>query len=512
MKNFKTAFLSALALCLFLFLIIQCGLYAEQNKTFSTALADKEKALDASKQTIREKMLEIEDLQAQLTEAVSTDETKTESGFLKKGGLYLIDNENQLWTLRQLIAKDAEIEPGVPAAAASYRLRHSISFFSYGDTVSPFYLGTEESPFRGSFDGDGNRVTGYFPLINEKNIPEAMFYADSGAKIENLDIDNQTYALTNDGIHTKLTEQWEVTELERYLPVFPECSIYLNVSAWNLDIQKTAEALRNRWENISAKNGAYISMTFYPESEEEPADPDAYIQKLHTALYTLAGPEYTKMIEEALKQENGYLWFVRLENVNGLICCTFEIGKPDYYPLSEAYYVIVEQPQNREEPLTQCVRIPYTEMEHMAVGFASNYRLEQADVNFDGKQDLLIHEGYSGGSGGSWGNYRAMVWVEDSAEFAWFPSFPEQLVSLEFDQKRMISRGRMGAGEEYVIVYGIVNGEYKCTRKLVCQSNVDGSVIELFYYEMGELVKTHRLSDWNEKEDLYPDMDYWVKG
>ena len=34
----------------------------------------------------------------------------------------------------------------------------------------------------------------------------------------------------------------------------------------------------------------------------------------------------------------------------------------------------------------------------------------------------------------------------------------------------------------------------------------------LSYYEMGELIQTNLLNDDSEREQLYPDMDYWMKG
>ena len=50
------------------------------------------------------------------------------------------------------------------------------------------------------------------------------------------------------------------------------------------------------------------------------------------------------------------------------------------------------------------------------------------DINFDGKEDLLIHESFSSGSGGNSGtNYRAVVWEESTEEFVWYPSFPERV-------------------------------------------------------------------------------------
>ena len=138
--------------------------------------------------------------------------------------------------------------------------------------------------------------------------------------------------------------------------------------------------------------------------------------------------------------------------------------------------------------------------------------MEQADFNFDGKMDLLIHEGYSGGSGGSWDNYRAAVWDEKTGRFACFPSFPEQVNYLEFDRQRVVSHARMGSGYEAVYVYEMVDGEYACTKELATGTAQDGegnAEIRLTYYEMDVPVETHVLSDVNERETLYPDLDYW---
>ncbi len=514
MKNFKTAFLSALTLCLCLFLTIRCGLYAEQNRALteenealSTDLSDKEQALTDNKQTVAE----------------MTQETETESGFLKKNGLYLIDDVRQLWALQKLIATGGEMEPGVPAASASYRLRNDIEFYS--DPVPLFYLGTEEMPFRGSFDGDGHRIRGYFPLIYGVDYTGPMFHTDKSAKIENLYIDDQRDNLTGRTVSIELTEQWEVAEAERHLPDFPICNIATEISDWDLDARQIAEKMHKHWEKLLAQEDGYdcsVSMTFYPRSEdfeETPAvcdtnDHGTYIQELKTALLTLAGAEYTDVIEEILEQEEGYLWFLRLERIEGLICCTFEIGRPTGLTGSfdEHYYLITEGLWEGKEVSRQCFRIPYIDGAWYHIGTTSSYQVQREDIDFDSRQDLLIHEGFSGGSGGHWNDYHALVWKDDIGQFSYFPSFPAQVSALDFNRRRVIFHTSTGWDSETVSVYEIVNGEYICTKELVCQRNSDGTVNELFYYEMGELVQTHRLSDLDERETLYPDMNYWLKG
>ena len=106
-----------------------------------------------------------------------------------------------------------------------------------------------------------------------------------------------------------------------------------------------------------------------------------------------------------------------------------------------------------------------------------------------------------------------MIWNEKSRQFEYYPSFPEQASELEFDRRRVIFRGSGGVYYEHVMVYGVVDGEYVCTRELECNRSYSEekqeSIEELSYYEMGELVQTYILSDGEEKKRLYPDMDYW---
>ena len=172
----------------------------------------------------------------------------------------------------------------------------------------------------------------------------------------------------------------------------------------------------------------------------------------------------------------------------------------------------------RKEISCQCLRIPYTQMVHRCIGTGGTYWVEEVDLNFDGKHDLLIHEGYSGGSGGSWGNYRAAVWEEETGAFVYFPSLPEQISSLEFDSRRVVCYWRAGLSYQVVEVYEVVNGEYVCTRKLLYQSGEteEGYWAEYSYYEMDELVETHRFLNGEGMElidELYSDLlDYWPKG
>lgn len=508
-KNFsidrpgKTALLSALALCTLLFLVVQCGLYAGQIKALTAEKEELSATLTEKEAAITAKTQEIEKLQAQLAEIPSMEEDQTADYIHKKGGVYLIDYESQLRTLQQMIAEGSEIEPGVPAASASYRLRNHLEMG--GDW---FCLGTKEHPFCGSFDGDRHLVTGTFPSMN--NTPEVMFHANASAKIENLYVNNQMSQASDTELHLALTENQECTEVENLLSDFSGHLVGLSVGAWDLDIQQTAEALRAWWDQNDTKDRNCISITFRPAPEEKPLDADMYIQKVHTALTTLAGAEYREIIEDTLTQETGYLHFVRLEQIGEMTCCTFEIGKDDYYYPGDNYYLILDGTWEGKEISKQRLRIPYTLMERCSVGVYQDYKVEAVDLNFDGKSDLLIHEGYSSGSGGAWDNYRATVWNEETGQFVYFSSFPEQLNFLEFYRQRVICNVRMGAGNEYIYIYEIVNGEYECTKELANTTAWDTGDIYLSYYEMNQLIESHVLSDYDERETLYPDMkNYW---
>ncbi len=69
-------------------------------------------------------------------------------------------------------------------------------------------------------------------------------------------------------------------------------------------------------------------------------------------------------------------------------------------------------------------------------------------------------------------------------------------------------------------VYGVVDGVYVCTEELILEHvyEYDGEEEKwtyiLSYYKMGKLVRTHILSSLEDREweQLYPDLDYWLKG
>lgn len=466
-------------------------------------------------QTAAGETKETEGVQAQPADALLPEKQETGGGFLKKNGVYLIDTEEQLYKLRDLLREGANVEPGAPAAEASWRLRNSITL----EDDMWFCLGTEEHPFCGSFDGDGHSIKGRFPLMNAAT-PKALFHMDDRAVIEDLQIDNDQ---SEGEIEVWAGEERNCDELESYLPGLSNCSVHVEIGKWGLDVEQAVRALRRHWEQDDRRDGYYVSMTFHPdlfEEDQKPADAKRELQGMQEALCTLAGTEYAEMIREAMAQEEGYLWFVRLEQVGELTCCTFEITEPEYQPdtyerfdeeaddfvyTDIGYYIIVEGKWEGKEVSRQCFRVPYTFWEMYSIGIATGYRIEAVDFNFDGKKDLLIHEGTG---------YRALVWKEEG-QFAYFPSFPENVHLLQFDRKRVVNRGHIGGCHEFIEIFEIVNGEYECTKGLDCEFH--NGIYELSYYEMGELVETHMLSEEEFERErqgggLYPDMAYWMQG
>ena len=149
-RNITGILLAIVSAVLFVSLICLCRKYQLQAKELQAELA----YANAAKE---EYTTELRNLQTQLAERRSLEENTTETGFVKKGGIYLIDTRSQLIALSQMIQERLEIESDISAAEASYRLRSNIELGTYW-----FSIGTEETPFCGNFDGDGHWTEGNF--------------------------------------------------------------------------------------------------------------------------------------------------------------------------------------------------------------------------------------------------------------------------------------------------------------------------------------------------------------
>ena len=109
-------------------------------------------------------------------------------------------------------------------------------------------------------------------------------------------------------------------------------------------------------------------------------------------------------------EEDSYVSLLKLERVGGLDICTFAVRASEW----EQYHVMMTGEWENAAIEFQHLVIPATKGSMTW----TLLNISQVDINFDGKEDLLIHESFSSGSGGNSGtNYRAVVWEESTEEF-----------------------------------------------------------------------------------------------
>lgn len=112
-RNITGILLAIVSAVLFVSLICLCRKYQSQTKELQAELA----YANAAKE---EYTTELRNVQTQLAERRSLEENTTETGFVKKGGIYLIDTRSQLIALSQMIQERLEIESDISAAEASH--------------------------------------------------------------------------------------------------------------------------------------------------------------------------------------------------------------------------------------------------------------------------------------------------------------------------------------------------------------------------------------------------------
>lgn len=118
-------------------------------------------------------------------------DAKELAAFRKDGQIYLIQSAKDMRTLAQLVNENEEVEPGVKANTASYRLTKDIDLSEYctgeegwepigyrdddglndilwdkieesGEESRTIYHATDAGYFNGTFDGDGHIITGLY--------------------------------------------------------------------------------------------------------------------------------------------------------------------------------------------------------------------------------------------------------------------------------------------------------------------------------------------------------------
>ena len=426
----------------------------------------------------------------------ATDIEETAKGdFAKRNGVYLIEDGKQLELLSKMVAEGKEIEPGVDAASAFYRLCNDMEMKDF------FWIGSMKSPFYGSFLGDGYVITGvYF------NIHWGGGYSRN---------DHVRYNFNNwikAGIRCTIENEETLEEVREKLMTVPSESIRINIKTEGLDVQSIAESAQKCWNRNHYGNHYFVqidNLNFKEGSDYEWAqDSDALLPFLD-----LFGEEAGEIMRQTAEEEDSYVSFLRLERIDGLDICSFAVRASE----KEQYHVMVQGEWEDTEVPFQHLVIPSTghnKYDSLFYGEFDGYSIMQADINFDGRQDLLIEEGDHGGTGGSFMDYRVAAWDEKKGEFAWYPSFPDMASDLKLNEERVIKSYRIGASYEAVCEYGIVNGEYVETRELIREDHWETKTSTLSYYKMGVLVKVHDTTNMSadEFEALYPDLNFWSRG
>lgn len=494
MKKYLIFALTASLLALLVVLTVKYRKMYIQNEELKQTIALQENVMEAYRDDIRVYLDKLSGYESRLSEYKSLKIEETESGLRKKGNVYLISDQSDMSLISNLIKKNEKIEPGVLAAEASYRLCKSFELPDW------FYFGTVDTPFKGTFDGDGHNLWGNF--ASEAGFgTECFMYLDSSAVVENLEVKNRTY----NNLRISVSDMEDVKPLINNLNAFPGYSITLKIETEYTDMSKLAACLKGYWEKGEKRNGNYLEISFYPY-KQTPEKTDFLID-----FESLFGEEAEQIIRKELEydassddldsraQNSQMLSFLRAEQVEDLSILSFAIKGQE----EKEYHLILQGLWEGKEINLQHLVIPSTQF---CTSIFGNYYIRSQDINYDGKEDLLIHEGGSGGSGGSWDNYRGVIWVGE--EFIWYPSFPEQLNFLEFYRKRLIASGQCGAPEQWINVYEVVDGEYVLSKELwfICVNGEE----TLYYYEMGKLVKEHDITGgYEEVKELYPDLYYW---
>lgn len=415
-------------------------------------------------------------------------EENIKGGFVKENGEYLIESGEQLELLSKMVANREEIEPGVDAATASYRLCSDV------EMRDEFQIGSRRAPFHGNFNGDGYKITGDFYI--EKGIP----YGETGV----VDYNH----VTEQPIYINLEDWKTLEETEHRLTSVPKESLCINVAAKGLDMRDAVQSVKLCWDVNHQRNHYSVSITDFNITKDErdysrwAEDSDALLP-----FIDLFGEEAGAIMRRTAEEEDSYISFLRLERVGGLDICTFAVRASE----KEQYHVLMTGKWEDTEVEFQYLVIPSTGTYKAVSSYEfSHYDISQIDINFDGQEDLLIYEGFTNGP---FGAYRVIVWDEDIGEFVWYPSFPDLLSWLEFNEQRVVRRSQSGLSHEIVCEYGVVDGEYVETRKASWDHKSDGSST-LSYYEMGVLIEEHDVTGLvrNEIAAYYPDLDFWIWG
>lgn len=458
----------------------------------------------------------------QLTEDLQDVEWKeTESGLFKKGGQYLIRHAGDLMLLAELVKEGREVEPGMSAAKASYRLTADIELDIYYTQENEYaVVGSKERPFQGLVDGEGHYISGYFLDIQEEDW-RYLFECQEGSVV-NLSVYNdlenhldsdmikviQKEPFTVDPASSstvlKLTveDQEQCDALVKFLTeYYPKGSLEVTLTGADLDTTQLARLIYDREDSESTVDVKWVS-------DEMPYSGLPVAMKGFQDLLSERIIQETSAKMPAIEIDN--ITCFRKENVENLTCYSYYNERQGYTSEPKNFYVYVEGTWNAvtETRVRQLLILPASEF----LSYTWHY-IETEDLNFDGIGDLMIHMGTSYGSGGSWGNYRGAVWNVQKDKFEYMPSLPEQISFFDRENEQIILQSRCGAGNTSLYSFQVVHNEYKEAKRLAMLLDYEENNWELYDYEFGELKKTERLAEFEEVYELYPEFaGYWPKG
>lgn len=301
-------------------------------------------------------------------------------------------------------------------------------------------------------------------------------------------------------IEEKITDNETLLNVQKNLKSSPDKPFNILIGNGDLDTSTLIEELAWCWQLYRKENQYVLNVTYTGEEEK---GNDAM-----TPFLSIMEDECITKVEKELAKKEGFPEYIRLERLNELDIYTVCVKKPGQYEEERKYIVILNGVWDGQKVCWQNVTFPATGGGPSQRSLFYDYFTTSMDINFDSCMDLLIHETSSGGTGGHWHNYRGIIWKEESGEFIWYDSFPAYVSYTGFTKKRMIESYRLGASEEHVLEYKVVDGEYVVTRELAWIKHT------LSYYEMGVLVREYDITDMGYDEicALYPDLNYWSIG
>lgn len=126
------------------------------------------------------------------------------------------------------------------------------------------------------------------------------------------------YAYLEDDPIRIAVEDWSALEdLQHRLTAVPKESIFIHVEAEGLNMRETARRIKLCWDVNHSRNHYSVSIS---DTIEQAQDSDVLLPFLG-----LFGEEAEAIMKQAAEEEDSYISFVRLEHVDGLNICTFEV-------------------------------------------------------------------------------------------------------------------------------------------------------------------------------------------